>query len=152
MSVIYFYRERDLPYGVFSNFSKHPFDLDGQRWLTVEHYFQAAKFPGHPQFNAILAVKSPMEAKWLGNDKSAPLREDWEQVKDDVMRRAVRAKFEQHDDIRQVLLATGDARIVEDAKNDYYWGIGANGNGKNMLGKILMETRAQLRKTRVGEM
>jgi ribA/ribD-fused uncharacterized protein len=145
MSIIYFYRERDLPYGCFSNFSKHGFELDGRRWPTVEHYFQAWKFPGHAQFDAIRTVKSPMEAKWLGNARKTPLRADWEQVKDDIMRQAVRAKFAANDDIRAVLLGTGEARIVEDAKNDYYWGIGATGNGKNMLGKILMEVRAELR-------
>jgi hypothetical protein len=145
VGVIYFYRERDLPYGCFSNFSQHGFDLDGRWWPTVEHYFQAQKFPGHAQADAVHGVKSPMQAKWLGNDRKAPLRPDWDQVKDDVMRQAVRAKFAAHDGIRAVLLGTGEARIVEDAKNDYYWGIGASGNGKNMLGKILMEIRAKLR-------
>jgi ribA/ribD-fused uncharacterized protein len=145
MGIIYFYRERDLPYGCFSNFSKHDFVLDDLRWRTVEHYFQALKFPGDPHADRIRLVKSPMEAKTLGNDRHAPLRPDWEQVKDDVMRRAVRAKFQTHADIRAVLLGTGDRRIVENAKNDYYWGIGADGSGKNMLGRILMEVRAELR-------
>ena len=61
------------------------------------------------------------------------------------MRRAVRAKFEQHPDIRAVLLGTGDEELIEDAPNDYYWGCGEEGTGKNMLGKILMEVRGELR-------
>jgi len=86
-----------------------------------------------------------MKAAELGRERSRPLCPDWERVKDDVMRRAVRRKFEAHDDIRAVLLSTGDEEIIEDAPRDYYWGRGADGSGKNMLGKILMEVREELR-------
>ena len=61
------------------------------------------------------------------------------------MRAAVRQKFTTHKDIQQTLLDTGDEEIVEHAPSDYYWGIGADGSGKNMLGRILMEVRDQLR-------
>lgn len=61
------------------------------------------------------------------------------------MRRAVEAKFHQHADILQILLATGDAVLVEHASNDRYWANGGDGSGKNMLGIILMEVRAKLR-------
>jgi ribA/ribD-fused uncharacterized protein len=81
----------------------------------------------------------------MGRDRARPLRPDWEQVKDDVMRRAVRRKFETHPALRQVLLATGDELIVEDAPNDWYWGCGKDGTGKNMLGHILMDVRTTLR-------
>jgi len=73
------------------------------------------------------------------------LRDDWEQVKDDVMRRAVLKKFETHEAARELLLSTDDQDIVENAPGDCYWGIGKDGSGKNMLGKILMEVRATLR-------
>lgn len=59
-----------------------------------------------------------------------------------IMREVVRAKFIQHDDIRQILLSTGDAKIVEHTVNDSYWG---DGSGTNMLGQILMEVRDALR-------
>ena len=62
-----------------------------------------------------------------------------------LMRKAAHAKFSQHDDIRQVLLSTGDARIVEHTENDSYWGDGGDGSGKNMLGRILMEVRENLK-------
>ncbi len=81
----------------------------------------------------------------MGRSRSRPLRPDWEQVKDDIMRQAVLWKFETHADIREVLLSTGDAIIVENAPRDYYWGCGAKGTGKNMLGVILMEVREKLR-------
>lgn len=141
---IYFYREREEPHGCFSNFSKHGLELDGKSWPTVEHYFQAMKFVGTPHEEVARLAKTPMDVKHIGNDRSRPLRSDWGQVKDDVMRRAVRAKFEQNADIGDVLLSTGDAHLVEDAPNDYYWGCGADRTGKNRLGIILMETRGAL--------
>ena len=140
---IRFYRERDEPYGCFSNFSHHGFTLDGTFWKTAEHYFQAQKFAGTPQEDAVRQAPDPMTAKQKGGDRTHPLRPDWEAVKDDVMRRAVRAKFEQHPDIRAVLLGTGDEELVENAPNDYYWGCGADGTGKNMLGRVLMEVRSE---------
>ncbi len=50
-------------------------------------------------------------------------------------------KFQTHRDIRDILLSTGNAEIVENSPIDFYWGCGADGSGKNMLGKILMEVR-----------
>ncbi|MBV1855741.1 NADAR family protein [Catellatospora sp. NEAU-YM18] len=88
---------------------------------------------------------TPLRAAELGRDRSRPLRRDWERVKDDVMRRAVTAKFTAHADIRAVPLDTGDEEIVEDTGTDHYWGRGRSGTGKNMLGRILMHTRTQLR-------
>jgi N-glycosidase YbiA len=68
-------------------------------------------------------------------------------VKDDIMRRAVRRKFETHEDIRRILLSTGNEELIEQTTDDYYWGCGTNGTGANMLGKILMEVRAEMRET-----
>jgi ribA/ribD-fused uncharacterized protein len=62
------------------------------------------------------------------------------------MRRAVLAKFSGHADIREVLLSTGDAVLLERTSGDYYWGCGSDGTGLNMLGRILMEVRDQLRR------
>ena len=141
---IYFYGTR-TQYGCFSNFSRHGFELDGVWWPTSEHYFQAQKFAGTPHADQIREVKTPKDAARMGRDRSRPLRSDWERVKDDIMRKAVLHKFETHADIREVLLSTGDAPIVENAPGDYYWGCGADGSGKNMLGQILMEVREILR-------
>ena len=63
------------------------------------------------------------------------------------MQKAVLRKFETHGDIREILLSTKDAEIVENSPTDYYWGCGANGTGKNKLGIILMEVREILRHT-----
>lgn len=141
---IYFYSTRDA-HGGFSNFSRHGFSLDGAWWPTSEHYFQAQKFAGTEHAEAVRRARTPKEAAELGRDRRRPLRADWEQVKDDVMRAAVRAKFRAHADLRAELLATGDEELVENAPGDYYWGCGADGSGRNMLGRILMELRAELR-------
>ena len=142
---IEFYRERDLPYGCFSNFSKHSFTLGGKSWPTIEHYFQAQKFPGTPQEELIRLAPDPMTAKTLGNDRAFPLRSDWQIAKDAVMFEAVRAKFTQHEDIREILLGTGDEVIIEAAYNDSYWGSGPDGLGQNKLGLTLMKVRNELR-------
>ncbi|MGF1428650.1 NADAR family protein [Kitasatospora sp. LaBMicrA B282] len=142
---IYFYGADEVPYGCFSNFSPHSLELDGHLWPTSEHYFQAQKFIGTRHADLIRRARTPLRAAELGRYRSKPLRRDWERVKDDVMRRAVATKFRVHPDIRAVLLSTGDEEIVEDTTTDHYWGRGRTGTGKNMLGRILMRTRGQLR-------
>jgi len=143
--VIRFYSTKE-EYGSFSNFSAHPVELQGRIWPTSEHYFQAQKFAGTPGEDEIRAAPSPMVAARMGRSRKRPLRHDWEQAKDQIMRDVVRAKFEQHAELRELLLSTGDEEIVEAALKDDYWGCGSAGMGRNMLGIILMETREALRK------
>ncbi len=135
------------PYGEFSNFARFPIELDGKTWPTSEHYFQAMKFLDDANRAEVRDAKTPDVATRMGRDRSKPLREDWELVKDNVMRQAVLAKFTQHEDLRKLLLETGNANLVEHTVNDAYWGDAGDGSGKNMLGRILMEVRGQLRET-----
>lgn len=144
MDTIYFYSTQG-EYGCFSNFSTHGFELDGQYWKTAEHYFQAQKFAGTKFEEQVRLAYSAKHAAEMGRRRDFPLRDDWESVKDEVMRRAVQHKFETHADIRAVLLNTGDADLVENAPGDYYWGSGKDGTGKNRLGQILMDVRAVFR-------
>jgi N-glycosidase YbiA len=125
--------------------------MDGKLWPTSEHYFQSQKFKDVEHQERIRKAKSPMIAARMGRDRKKPLRRDWESVKVAIMREVVRAKFNQHDDIRQILLSTGNSKIVEHTENDSYWGDGGNGSGKNMLGRILMEIREELRRTAADE-
>jgi N-glycosidase YbiA len=142
---IYFYGARQEPHGCFSNFSQHGFVLDDLHWPTVEHYFQAQKFVGTPHLEKVRQSKSPRVAARLGRSRALPLRSDWEMVKDEVMQQAVLLKFQTHDDIRAILLATENQAIVENSPRDYYWGCGKDGSGQNKLGRILMHVRAILR-------
>lgn len=141
--VIYFYTPGG-EYGALSNFSSYGIEMDGRYWSTVEHYFQAQKFPGHVQQQRIWMVRTPKQAKALGRDRSMPIREDWETVKDSIMRDAVLKKFETHASAREILLSTKEAELVESSPSDYYWGCGADGSGLNKLGIILMEVRSIL--------
>jgi ribA/ribD-fused uncharacterized protein len=142
---IYFYSTKEQPYGCFSNFAAYPFDLDGATWPTVEHYFQAQKFVGTSHVEELRLVASPMVVARMGRSRARPLRPDWNEAKDAIMRRAVLRKFETHAGIRDLLLGTGDEELIEKTTSDYYWGCGTDGTGKNMLGKILMEVRDILR-------
>ncbi|MFQ5568734.1 MAG: NADAR family protein [Rhodothermales bacterium] len=144
MKEIKFYRVKEA-YGCFSNFAPYPIDLKGTRWPTSEHYFQAQKFAGTEHEEAIRRAASPMVAARMGRARNRPLRPDWDAVKDDVMREAVYAKFTQHAELRDLLLSTGDAVIIEHTANDHYWADGGDGSGKNRLGQILMDLRRTLR-------
>jgi N-glycosidase YbiA len=144
---ILFYDPKE-PYGGFSNFSRHGFMLDGAWWPTSEHYFQAQKFPGMYYAEEIRLAAGPFQAAGLGRRQDRPPRPDWESVKEDVMRRALRAKFHAHPDLRELLLSTGEEALVENSPKDAYWGIGADGSGRNRLGHLLMEIRAELRAER----
>lgn len=141
---IFFYGTKG-EHGGFSNFSPHPFELDGLRWLTSEHFFQAQKFEDQEYREKIRATASPMIAARLGRSRQVKLRNDWEDVKDEVMLRAVRAKFSAHAALRDELLATGDEEIIEQTTRDKYWGCGSDGQGLNKLGLILMAVRKELR-------
>lgn len=148
--VIRFYRQNDA-YGCFSNFSAHAVEMGGKSYPTSEHYFQAMKFVGTEHQEAVRVAPSPSVAAKLGRKRSLPLRSDWADVKDDIMRDVVLAKFRQHADIREELLSTGDAYLIEHTKNDSYWADGGDGTGKNMLGIILMEVRDILRAETKGQ-
>jgi N-glycosidase YbiA len=143
-TVIRFYSTK-AEYGCFSNFSAHLVRLKGHTWPTSEHYFQAQKFAGTPYEEEIRQAASPMIAARLGRSRKQPIRPDWESVKDALMREVVLAKFTQHADIRAILLATGDAELVEHTTNDSYWADGGDGTGKNKLGRILVSIRDELR-------
>lgn len=143
-AAINFYRERDK-YGFCLNFYKAPITIDDLDYPTTEHYFQAMKFATtDPDYmERIRKVKGAGEAARLGRSRSHPLRPDWEKVKNDIMRKALHAKFTQHPKLREQLLATVDHHLVEHTTNDRYWGDGGDETGKNMLGKLLVGTHIE---------
>ncbi len=140
MRIIKFYKVSNS-YGCFSNFSNHGFELEEKYWKTSEHYFQAQKFIDNEYTEQIRTASTPMKAADLGRDRKKQLRSDWEDIKDEIMFKAVLSKFKEHKDIAEILLSTKNAVIIEDTKSDYYWGCGMDGTGKNKLGEILMRVR-----------
>ena len=144
-NTIYFYRQGD-PYGEFSNFYPSPFlDQNNKTWPTSEHYFQAKKFINTEHEEIIRNLKTASESAKQGRSRSRPLRKDWEEVKVEVMYEAIKYKFEQNDGLREVLMGTGDKKIVEHTKNDRIWADGGDGSGKNLLGVLLMRLRGEFR-------
>lgn len=151
MEEIRFYRASEKPYGLFSNLYKREIDFEGETFATAEHAYQAGK------------ARKPAVRKWLMDAPSPSLlamaahglyywdvAPGWSKTKFDRMRAVLRAKFTQHDELKEALLGTGDARLVESATVDNpvnrLWGE-VNGVGKNTLGIMLMELRSELRKS-----
>lgn len=143
MCQIFFY-ETDKAYGCFSNFSRHPLEVDGALWPTSEHFFQTTKFTEQADIDAVRAAPTPFVAEQLGRERQRSFRADWDAVRDDVMLRALLAKFIQHVDLQEILLSTRGAGLVEHTRNDRYWADGGDGTGRNMLGHLLEQVRSQL--------
>lgn len=141
--IIHFYSVGD-DYGEFSNFARYPISIGKQRWPTTEHYFQAQKFVDTKAREEIRKAKTPDIAVRLGRDRKKKLRPDWDSARIGVMRVALKAKFEQHPELAELLLSTGEAKLVEHTENDDYWGDGGDGSGANWLGRLLMELRTDL--------
>lgn len=118
------------------------------KWKSSEHYYQACKLAYDPElYVKVYHCATPMASKMVGH--KYPMIENWEctpdengrYLKDRVMFDVVLNKVIQNDDILQTLLHTGTSKLAESSPKDYYWGVGADGTGKNMLGIILMEVR-----------
>lgn len=149
MDEIRFYRASEKPFGAFSNLYRRDVEFEGEVFPTSEHAYQAGKARKPAVRKWLMEAPSPallaMAAHGLYYWDVAP---GWSTSKFDRMRRVLRAKFAQHDDLRELLLSTGEARLVEAATVDNevnrLWGE-VNGSGRNMLGVMLMELREELR-------
>jgi GTP cyclohydrolase II len=137
----------DQPWGELSNFSRHAIFIGGRIWPTVEHFYQAQKFVGTPHEEAIRCCQTPMLAKARATAIAEEhKRREWPAVKETVMLEGLRAKFEQHPDLAERLLRSGDRLLIERTRNDSYWGDGGDGTGQNRLGYLLMQVRAKIRR------
>lgn len=149
MEEIRFYRANDKAFGALSNLFRRPIEFEGETFATAEHAYQAGKARKPEVREWLMAAPSPallaMAAHGLYYWDIAP---GWSTTKFDRMKSILRAKFSQHEDLKQLLLSTGDARLVESATVDSpvnrLWGE-VNGVGKNKLGTLLMEVRSELR-------
>lgn len=142
---IYFYKQYG-ELGYLANYSDHGFELDGKYWPTVEHYYQAQKFESEELKEKIRNAETPKIASAIGRDRNNKLKDNWEEIKRDIMLVGVLAKFRAHPDILKKLLDTGEEEIVENTDIDYYWGCGTNKTGRNEFGKILVKAREILKK------
>ena len=139
---ILFY-DKFQPFYQFTNFAPYSISVDGYVYPTSEHYFQAQKLIGTKHFDQILMNPSPRSAfEYPRQEHVKPwIRKDWQEIKDDVMFKALYHKFTQHSALATMLLQTGDKELIEDSPYDSYWGCGRDKQGMNMLGKLLMRLR-----------
>lgn len=132
-----------------SNFYKSRVTYEGKWYPTLEHAYQAAKSVSTAERQIVGDAATPAIAKKLG--RSVTIREDWDNVKVSVMTELVEQKFMQNPILGELLLGTGDAELIEgNWWNDKFWGV-CRGEGKNMLGIILMNTREKLREKKVND-
>lgn len=143
-----FFYEQD--FYVLSNFSSFRLFWMGKDFDTSEHAYHWSKFDGsashHPEIQRmILQARSAHDAFKIAENCRASRRADWDAVKVNIMGNILRAKAQQHEYVRRKLLATGDRELIEDSWRDDFWGLGPNHDGQNVLGKLWMEVRAELR-------
>jgi len=139
---INFYSRKPL-YGFLSNFHRCPQIVDGVEYPTNEHFYQAMKARDRKVQMWITRAPSPYLAMKAGKKCLRPGREmfplkEWDRMKVEVMLKGLRAKFKDPH-LRNRLLATGDAVLHEDSQHDMFWGK----KGKDILGKLLMQVRAE---------
>lgn len=128
-------------YRFLSNFYDSPVVMGGREYRTVEHAFQAAKTRRRSMRRRIAAASKPADAKRLG--RSVKLRDDWDEYRLVIMEKLLRRKFSDPT-LRQMLVGTGQARLVEgNTWHDTFWGV-CDGMGKNHLGKLLMNIREEV--------
>jgi len=127
-----------------SNFAASPIRFESLNYPTVEHAYQAAKTLDQSERLQIAELKTPGQAKRAG--RKLTLRTDWEEVKSIIMKQLLRLKFSK-EPFKSRLLATGSEHLQEGNRwGDINWGVDLDsGEGKNMLGKLIMEIRDELR-------
>lgn len=136
-------------YDFLSNFYPSPVEFEGVDYPTVEHAYQAAKTPDPDHRQRIRAAKTPKSAKSMGGRIKHPA--GWRGYNLQLMQDLILQKFTRYDDLRQRLLATGDAELIEgNTWDDRFFGMVRDKEtgewvGENHLGQMLMRVRDQLR-------
>ena len=126
-----------------SNFYPAQFLLEGKIWPSVEHYFQAQKFPTDLALQErIRQAATPQTAKRLGRTKSEHFRTDWNERREYFMEKALEAKFAQNPTLQEILKSTHPLNLIERNPYDSYWGSGKQGKGQNRMGALLEKLRA----------
>ena len=154
-----FFHKPQEPHGWLSNWHPSEFTVDGIRFTSAEQYIMYQKcvlFGDTTAAREVLETDDPALQQAIGRDAGGYVDRVWAGMRQIIAIRALRAKFSLNKDLKEKLLATGDAILVECAKSDPHWacGIGLyddrrldakNWPGKNLLGFALMEVREQLK-------
>ena len=157
MAVICF-RFPEEEYGFLSNWYLSDFKVDGIKYSSLEQYmmYQKARyFKDDEIMDEILKTDNPSEIKALGRKVSNFNSNIWNGIRQIVIYKGLLAKFNQNDDLKEKLKATGDDILAECSRSDRIWGIGlsledddrldiSKWKGQNLLGYALMMVRQQL--------
>ena len=158
-TMIGFFHENE-EYGCFSNWYPAEFDYAGIHYDNSEQfmmYHKVMMFRKYGLGDQILHTKEPAKCKKIAGQKFPEFDATlWEKTCVTIVKRGVKAKFIQNTGILELLLSTGNAILAECSPYDRKWGIGidikdpdhnviAKWKGKNLLGRILMEVRDELR-------
>jgi type I restriction enzyme S subunit len=155
---VVFFKTKEAFGGLSNMASGFPLRVNGVRILTSEALYQACRFPHMPDVQRkIIAEHSPMTAKMKGKPYRDQSRPDWDAVRTKIMRWCLRVKLAQNfNTFGDLLLATGDRPIVEQSRKDDFWGAkqAKDGTlvGMNVLGRLLMELREELKSSPDNEM
>ena len=131
-------------YFFLSNFYPCKIEYNNRVFKSVEHAFQAAKCDNENEQRIFLYLSTPKEARSWG--RKITMRADWDKIKLTIMKNLLWQKFSNNENLKELLLKTKDAELIEgNTWNDTFWGV-CNGIGNNWLGKILMEIRENIDK------
>ena len=123
-----------------------PMNIDNQIWPSAEHYYQAQKFAHLADiYNQICSAKSGVETRSIAQKYKAQRRADWDDVKEDLLFTSMKLKFSTLPEMKKKLLETGDAYLEKSVPDDPFWGVLPDGTGQNMMGKMLMQIRDDLK-------
>jgi len=161
MDNIYFWKVLENN-GFLSNWWICEIDYDGRKFISSEQlfmYLKAKLFNDDEVAEKIMQTSRQNEIKALGREVKNFDETIWNKHKYELMFIANKAKFRFDYQITDMLLETGDAKLVEASPVDRIWGIGldaktaknipeANWPGQNLLGQVLMDLRDLLRKTK----
>ena len=147
------FRKTNEPFGGLSNMAGgYPIRVNGVSVRTSEALYQACRFPHLPDVQRmIIGEISPMTAKMRSRPYRKTSRSDWDRVRVRIMRWCLRMKLANNwDEFSELLLQTEDRPIVEESCKDDFWGAKPIGDGSkligmNVLGRLLMELREQVR-------
>ena len=132
----------EVEYACLSNFSSHNVTYEGITYATAEHAYQCQKFVSIKMQQKIAKATSAFLAREYGQE------ERFRKMKFDkvaAMKEIMRSKLFQHNDVREILKKTGSKIIRKNHPLDSFWGTGISGKGKNVMGLIWMELRAELK-------
>lgn len=139
--------------GCWSNMAAYPIEHEGKRWLTSEALFQAMRFEDEEIRELIRSQKSPFSAKMKAKkNKAAMVVVPMSDEDLDNMMLCLELKIEQHPELREMLIETGDAYMVENCTkrqtaSGKFWGAALRDGyweGQNWLGRLWMKLRSEL--------